>query len=199
MPLPPLVPLAQKAAALDPQNAAEQAGAEGEAARARRFEAAYQHPLAVLRLLIDRSGGRLLPVPTGGVRVSSGGGGRGRAHACALGVPAAALCLGLAFLKGCLALPEALCVRRSRPICPAPGCPGAAATPALEPLAKSLGDGERAAFRAQLLARCAAAPDPLFHHALYAALVQLRRGRRGLPGRAFAARLPREGSGDGSG
>lgn len=45
-------------------------------------------------------------------------------------------------------------------------------TPALEALGRSLGDAERAAFAQQLLARAAAAPDPRFHDALYATLVQ---------------------------
>lgn len=46
----------QKAAALDPLNAAASPGPEGEAALQRREEACYQHPVAVLRLLIDRTG-----------------------------------------------------------------------------------------------------------------------------------------------
>ena len=46
----------QKAAALDPHNVAAQLGPEGEAAAQRRDEACYQHTMAVLRLLIDRSG-----------------------------------------------------------------------------------------------------------------------------------------------
>ncbi|KAI3427442.1 hypothetical protein D9Q98_010357 [Chlorella vulgaris] len=94
----------RKAAALDPLNAAASPGPEGEAALQRREEACYQHPVAVLRLLIDRT----------------------------------------------------------------------ATTPALEALSKSLSDGERAAFRSQLLSRAAAAQDPHFHTCLYAALVELK-------------------------
>ncbi|EFN51092.1 hypothetical protein CHLNCDRAFT_141404 [Chlorella variabilis] len=45
----------RKAAALDPHNVAAQLGPEGEAAAQRRDEACYQHTMAVLRLLIDRS------------------------------------------------------------------------------------------------------------------------------------------------
>ena len=48
------------------------------------------------------------------------------------------------------------------------------ATPALEALGKSLSDSERQLFRQQLLQRAAAAPDPCFHAALYATLVQLK-------------------------
>ncbi|PSC67210.1 nuclear pore complex NUP155 [Micractinium conductrix] len=92
----------RKAAALDPHDVAATPGPEGEAAQQRREEACYQHPMAVLRLLIDRT----------------------------------------------------------------------AATPALESLGKSLSDTERAAFRRQLLAAAAAAPDPWFHASLYATLVQ---------------------------
>ena len=47
----------QKAAALDPHDVAATPGPEGEAAQQRREEACYQHPMAVLRLLIDRTGG----------------------------------------------------------------------------------------------------------------------------------------------
>lgn len=50
--------------------------------------------------------------------------------------------------------------------------PFAAVTPALEALGRSLSDAERGAFAQQLLARAAAAPDPRFHDALYATLVQ---------------------------
>ncbi|KAL4425159.1 hypothetical protein ABPG77_008264 [Micractinium sp. CCAP 211/92] len=50
----------------------------------------------------------------------------------------------------------------------------AAAPPALEALGKSLSDSERAAFRQQLLAHAAAAPDPCWHASLYRTLVQLR-------------------------
>ena len=52
-------PPPQKAAALDPHGVAEgpPGGAEREAAAQRRYESCYQYPLAVLRLLIDRTGG----------------------------------------------------------------------------------------------------------------------------------------------
>lgn len=46
----------QKAAALDPHDVAAQPGPEGEAAAARRDEVCYQPAMAVLRLLIDRTG-----------------------------------------------------------------------------------------------------------------------------------------------
>ena len=46
----------QKAAALDPHNVALTPGPEGEAAAQRREEACYQHTMAVLRLLVDRTG-----------------------------------------------------------------------------------------------------------------------------------------------
>ena len=63
----------------------------------------------------------------------------------------------------------------ARPTAPLPSAAAAEVPPPLEALAKSLSEGERQLFRAQLLQRAAAATaDPCFLQALYAALVDLQ-------------------------